>query len=314
LFPGGGIRINQAYFIYRFAREHTILFETIEQAFYIYDGATGAWKYSDPASVKSLLRADWLRLAPAFGGETLLAMGTDAFFNQIVNGLRSHVVATNAFKRLPRGMIHVINGMLKRDDANGEWELLPLGPEYFSRNPILIKYDPDAKCPKFEKLIEDQLANEDDRSLLKRWLGSVLLQGNSAARMMLLIGVSKSAKTTIVNVLVKILGAHNVAALRTHLLHERFEIGRLCGKTLLTACDVPGDFLQHAGAQALKKLVGHDYVPGEIKGAMREPRLRATLVPRSPATKNRSSVFKASPMSAHDVDACCISTFQKRSA
>ena len=98
----------------------------------------------------------------------------------------------------------------------------------------------------------------------------MLLEGNSATRMMLLIGVGKSANTTIINVLVKILGTHNVAALRTHLLHERFEIGPLYGKTLITACDVPGHFMQHVGAQALKKLVGHDYVPGEVKGAMRE--------------------------------------------
>ena len=30
----------------------------------------------------------------------------------------------------------------------------------------------------------------------------------------------------------------------------------------------PGRFLEEDGAQALKKLVGHDYVPGEVKGSM----------------------------------------------
>jgi hypothetical protein len=113
LLPGGGIRINQAYFIHRFALEHIVLFETIEQAFYVYDHATGAWKYSDPGKIKSLLREDWLRLAPAFGGATLLAMGTDAFFNQIVNGLRSHVGATGAFQRLQRGFLHIGNHIIE---------------------------------------------------------------------------------------------------------------------------------------------------------------------------------------------------------
>ena len=65
-----------------------------------------------------------------------------------------------------------------------------------------------------------------------------------------------------------VVGLVNCTALRTKLLHERFEIGRLFGYTLLTAKDVPGDFLEKEGAQALKTLVGHDYIPGERKGSM----------------------------------------------
>jgi phage/plasmid-associated DNA primase len=87
--------------------------------------------------------------------------------------------------------------------------------------------------------------------------------------MMVFTGVALSAKSTIVNVAVKLIGRRNVGALRTHLLNERFEIGRLVGKTLLTACDVPGTFLQQPGAQVIKKLIGHDFIPGEVKGAMK---------------------------------------------
>ena len=67
-------------------------------------------------------------------------------------------------------MIHVGNGMLKRDKDDGEWKLLPFSHEYYSHNPILIDYDPNAKCPKLEKLTEDQIDNKDDRSLIKRWM------------------------------------------------------------------------------------------------------------------------------------------------
>jgi phage/plasmid-associated DNA primase len=72
-----------------------------------------------------------------------------------------------------------------------------------------------------------------------------------------------------VNVLVKLIGPSNIGALRTDLLNTRFEIGRLVGKMLLTACDVPGTFLQHPGAQVIKRLTGHDFIPGEVKGVMR---------------------------------------------
>ena len=149
-----------------------------------------------------------------------------------------------------------------------KYELHPFSPDYYSRNRIPVNFNPEAKCPKFRALIETQVPVED-QSLVKRWLGSCLLQGNAAQRLMIFTGVGLSAKSTTVNVLVKLIGPGNVGALRTNLLSTRFEIGRLVGKTLLTACDVPGTFLQHPGAQVIKRLTGHDFIPGEVKGAMR---------------------------------------------
>jgi phage/plasmid-associated DNA primase len=66
----------------------------------------------------------------------------------------------------------------------------------------------------------------------------------------------------------KLLSRINYIELRTKLLHERFEIGRYRGKLLLAGIDVPGDFLNTEGAQALKKLSGHDALSGEMKGSM----------------------------------------------
>ena len=87
-------------------------------------------------------------------------------------------------------------------------------------------------------------------------MGSCLLQGNAAQRLIIFTGVGKSAKSTLVNIVVKLTGRHNVAALRTHLLNERFEIGRFHGKTLLTACDVPGMFLQQQRSAGDKEATG----------------------------------------------------------
>ena len=108
----------------------------------------------------------------------------------------------------------------------------------------------------------------DDVSLFIRWFGSVLLTGNAAQRILLLVGKAATGKSTIAEVVEMVIGWTNCTALRTKLLHERFEIGRLFGYSLLTAKDVPGKFLEEKGAQALKKLVGHDYTPGERKGSM----------------------------------------------
>lgn len=265
---GSGIKINHAYFVRRFCLEHHVLFETIEGAFHLYEDSSGAWKYVDTGVIKELIRADWLRIAAAIGGNALSVMGTDTLLNQLTNGVRSYSGKAGAFKRLPRGLIHVGNGMLKIQ-ASGDFELLSFSHEYFSRNPIPVNFNEDAKCLRFLKLVKNQVPIKD-RSLLRRWMGSCLLEGNVAQRLIIFTGVGLSAKSTIVNLIVKLVGWHNVGALRTHLLNERFEIGRFHGKTILTACDVSGAFLQHAAAQVVKKLVGHDYVPGEVKGVMKE--------------------------------------------
>jgi phage/plasmid-associated DNA primase len=86
----------------------------------------------------------------------------------------------------------------------------------------------------------------------------------------MMVGDSQTSKTLLLNVLELIIGRHNVTQLRTWMLKERFEIGRFEGKTLLAAKDVAGNFLQYSSAAIIKSLVGHDYIPGEIKGSMDE--------------------------------------------
>jgi len=62
-------------------------------------------------------------------------------------------------------------------------------------------------------------------------------------------------------------GRWNCTELRTEFLNTRFENSRMLGKNLLTAKDVPGDFLNTAGAQRLKALTGKDTVTLEYKNS-----------------------------------------------
>ena len=137
--------------------------------------------------------------------------------------------------------------------GDGTWDLMPFSPGYYARNPIPIAWDPDATCPKFDALLEFALP-ADDVSLFWRWFGSVLLTGNAAQRILLLIGKAATAKSTIAEVVELVRGLTNCTALRTKLLHERFEIGRLFGFSLLTAKDVPGDSSRKTAPRRLKNL------------------------------------------------------------
>jgi phage/plasmid-associated DNA primase len=261
----GGIVINESHFVQRICRENLVLFEYAENRFYRYNPETGAWEAVPPGVIKELVRTEWERYTRLFKEPALAFRNKAGLLHALVSGIESHAGRTRVFKRLEK-TIHCATGMLKIN-AEGKRDLMPFSPTYYARNPIPIPWDPDAACRKFDALLAFALPAADV-SLFWRWFGSVLLTGNAAQRILLMVGKAHTAKSTIAEVVELVSGLNNCAALRTKLLHERFEIGRLFGFSLLTARDVPGNFLEHAGAQALKALVGHDYTPGELKGSM----------------------------------------------
>ena len=82
------------------------------------------------------------------------------------------------------------------------------------------------------------------------------------SKVRVLVGTRKGA---FVLTLAGIVGGKNIYELRTSLLAERFEIGRMNGRTLLIGSDVKGNFLSVRGANRIKSLVGGDPLEAEIK-------------------------------------------------
>jgi hypothetical protein len=50
-----------------------------------------------------------------------------------------------------------------------KYELLPFSPDYYSRNPIPVNFNPEAKCPRFRKLIKTQVPAEDQDLVSAGW-------------------------------------------------------------------------------------------------------------------------------------------------
>jgi putative DNA primase/helicase len=159
------------------------------------------------------------------------------------------------------------NGMLRLSDK----KLLPFSPSYRRRNKLAVAFDPAATCPLFLDTLMRPALDADDLDLLQRACGLFLIGENLAQRILLLTGTAGGGKGTFVRVLVAIIGASNVGALRTQLLGERFELGRFLGKTLLYGADVPDNFLNHRGASILKALTGGDPVTLEFKNSNEAP-------------------------------------------
>ena len=262
----GALVINQSYFVQRISFENLIFFEYVEKRFFRYNPDNGAWEDVPAGVIKEVARAEWERYTKLFQEPRLALKNDDTFLNALTSGIQAHSGRSNVFRRLEK-IIHCANGML-HIEADGSWKLMPFSPAYFARNPTHIAWDPTAVCPDFEAALQFALP-ADDVDLFWRWFGSVLLTGNAAHRILLLVGEAATAKSTITELVELVLGRHNCTALRTQLLDGRFEIGQLFGFSLLTAKDVQGAFLEREAAQVLKRLVGHDYTPEEVKGGMK---------------------------------------------
>lgn len=161
------------------------------------------------------------------------------------------------------------NGMLRVADR----QLLAFGPAFRRRNKLAVAYQPGAACPMFLATLLEPALEPDEIELLQRWCGLALVGVNMAQRFVILTGTAGGGKGTLIRVVNGIIGPGNVGTLRPDLLGERFELGRLLGKSLLYGADVPDNFLNCKGASVLKALTGGDPVTLEFKGSNERPEI-----------------------------------------
>lgn len=232
--------INQLFFSNRYACETRILYESIEKSFYEYRAETGLWTFKSDECVKVSIGYFFLRFIYLLGYKELLSYRTDNLLRQLLNLLKGSVEQTDIF-HTKRGVIHVGNGILHLKENPDQ--LHPFSPDYYSRNRSEILLDPAAECPKFMSILIHSAITEEDSKLLQKYCGQCLLGYNVSQTILLISGTPGGGKSTLVSLIEKIIGLHNVAQLKVGLLSERFEGASFVGKTLLTGKDVPGNFL-----------------------------------------------------------------------
>lgn len=162
------------------------------------------------------------------------------------------------------------NGMLRL----GDLALLQFSPQFRRRNKLAVPFRADAgDCPLFLDTLLRPALSEDDLDLLQRWCGLSLTGINMAQKILMVTGAAGTGKGAVIRVLTGIIGATNVVSLRTRHLHERFEVARFLGKTLLYGADVDENFLNSTGAPVLKSLTGGDPITVELKGSNTTPEI-----------------------------------------
>ena len=206
-----------------------------------FDTTALAFKFRDCGNLRGVM-------ARARG---LLAVGSDFFQSDLTE------------------FIPCANGMLRLKDR----KLLKFKPEYRRRNKLAVKYQRKATCPLFLECLMKPALEPSSLDLLQRAAGQFLMGVNMTQHIVLLTGTPGGGKGTFVRVINGIIGPTNVGTLRPDHLGDRFELGRLLGKSLLYGADVPANFLNCKGASVLKALTGGDPVTLEFKGSNERPQI-----------------------------------------
>lgn len=143
----------------------------------------------------------------------------------------------------PTNCVALKNGILCLDKlfegASQSEFLLPHTPEWFSSSCLEYDYDAAAKCPTWEKFLNDAFNHSEEAiETLQKWIGYLLVHDMSLEKIMFIIGKKRSGKGTIMKTIVELLGESAVASPSLNAFAGQYFLDSLVGKTAVVIPDV----------------------------------------------------------------------------
>lgn len=146
------------------------------------------------------------------------------------------------------------------------WKMLKHSPKYRSINQIPFDFDPEREpdSNEVDTFLETSIPDPDDREMLLEHTGLCFTKDTSQQVFLILVGVGGSGKSTIIRLIIHVIGKENVSSVSLKGLSERFATSDLVGKLLNSCADLEEGALDDP--TTLKKLLGEDQMRGERKG------------------------------------------------
>ena len=169
---------------------------------------------------------------------------TRSFLQMIKVVMRS--LASREFK-LDRRCLCFNNGIL-----NAETRVLSdFSPEHMVINRIDYNYDANAKCPKWEKFLEEVLPKESIRKTLQQYLGLLFTNRNlyKIEKLLILLGSGANGKSVVYEVITRLIGKSNTSS---------FDIGSLVsgGDKQKNLASINGKILNYCSDLGKRELSG----------------------------------------------------------
>ena len=144
-------------------------------------------------------------------------------------------------------------------------EVYEFSKDYLYTIQIPMEYDPEARCERFLKFLKEKCECEDDIRTLQEYFGFCLLNDMRFEKALLLYGPKRSGKSTLLEILNKMLGDENVSNMSLHFLNEnRFALAYLYGMKANICADLPMESLKSISKFML--ITGRDRVTCDKKG------------------------------------------------
>ncbi|MCD6162121.1 MAG: toprim domain-containing protein [candidate division Zixibacteria bacterium] len=157
-------------------------------------------------------------------------------------------------------LINIENGLLNIKTR----EFKPHTPEYYSMAQVGIRYDPEAECPAFDQFLLDILPETVDRMRIEDLFGYCLIRDYRIQKWFMFHGQGANGKGTLLEVLKKFLGSHNVSGVELQRLDDPFLPAELYGKLANIVGDLSSKELYQTGR--LKSLSsGTDVIQAQKK-------------------------------------------------
>lgn len=240
-----------------------VAFGAADGRFYQWDPVSGLWVYIARRKLLQLLSRLIKEVVDEAKAPALVAKARPSFLKDVVQMMEGIAeLGETASSYSPVIPLH--NGVL---ELLGDVPVLhPFKPDdyFIAKSPY--SYNPKAKCERFLKeLMEPALGSEDNVSLMQRDLGRMLVPGNLAQVVSILMGWGGSGKSVLIAIVEQIIGFIHFAYLRSSQLTGRFETHGFLGKSILVGKDVSPDYLSNQGAAVIKSLTGADRIQVEQK-------------------------------------------------
>jgi putative DNA primase/helicase len=154
----------------------------------------------------------------------------------------------------PLELVCVANGIV--DITSGK--MMPHSPDYFFRSKLPAAFDPEAKCPKFEKFL-NEILDGNDALTIQEMFGYCLYRSYPIAAIFMHVGSGSNGKSTLLSVLRRWLGEKNVATYTMQsLIEDRFSVANLRGKLANIFPDLSDTHIFHTAM--LKAITGNDAI------------------------------------------------------
>lgn len=157
--------------------------------------------------------------------------------------------------------IVVQNGLLNINTL----ELEQFTPDYVAVNKLPINYNPGAKSPVVDQVLNKIACNDPSlRLLLEEMAGYPLLRRPELGRCFILTGRGSNGKSTLLDMIKAMLGEKNVSAIGMEELEQRFKTADIVGKLANIGDDISNNYMPDNAK--FKKLVTGETLIVERKG------------------------------------------------